>query len=149
MIDGRVKHGLGGRYNRAPEFNTWCKMRQRCDSPTTPDFANYGGRGIKVCARWYEFAAFLEDMGARPSTSHSIERVDNDRGYSPDNCVWATRIVQARNRRPRKVADECSRGHPLAGENLYSRASGKRGCRECRRLNMTAFYARKKEQAHA
>lgn len=140
--DGRVKHGLGGRTSRAPEFNAWCKMRQRCESPNSPDYKNYGGRGIAVCERWSDFAAFIADMGSRPSPQHSIERQDNDSGYSPDNCVWATRDVQARNRRPRAVKDTCAKGHPLSGDNLYQRPDGKRGCRTCRKGNMRDFYQR-------
>lgn len=148
MSDGRIKHGMGRRSGRPPEFNVWCKMRQRCNSPASHDYANYGGRGIKVCARWDgDFAAFLSDMGSRPSGQHSIERKDNNGDYEPGNCVWATRDVQANNRRPRRSSDTCSKGHSLAGDNLYERPDGKRGCRACRQQNMKDFYERKRASA--
>jgi hypothetical protein len=79
-------------------------------------------------------------MGPRPSPEHSIEREDNDRGYSPDNCVWATRDVQAKNRRRPEPVTHCSKGHLLSGDNLYQRPDGKRGCRTCRRASMRKFY---------
>lgn len=84
--------------NRA-EYAAWKDIRRRCNNKKRKDYARYGGRGIKVCARWNSFAAFLADMGRRPSKDHSIERRNNDRGYQPDNCFWATRQQQARNKR--------------------------------------------------
>lgn len=142
-MDKRFKHGLVPRHNKPPEFNVWCKMRDRCQNPRSGDFKNYGGRGITVCARWRDdFAAFLSDMGPRPSAAHSIERKDNEAGYSPANCVWATKDVQAKNRRPRVRKTECAKGHPMSGENVYVRSNGKRACRLCRRSNMRAFYER-------
>lgn len=142
---GKFKHGLARRGSAPPEFRVWCKMRQRCDSPASADFKNYGGRGIKVCDRWQDFAAFYSDMGSRPTPLHTIERVNNDIGYGPDNCVWATRAQQSVNRRPRSRASSCSRGHPFDEVNTYHRQDGKRGCRTCRKANMGSFYSRQKE----
>jgi len=80
------------------EFASWLAMRQRCSNSNTVGWNNYGGRGIKVCHRWQNsFAAFLKDMGPKPSAKHSIDRKDHDGNYEPDNCRWATKHEQARN----------------------------------------------------
>jgi len=89
-------HGM----TKSPEFKAWVAMRQRCNNPKHAEYARYGARGIKVCPEWNtSFEAFIRDMGVRPSARHSIERKDNDRGYEPENCIWATADVQMRNRR--------------------------------------------------
>lgn len=96
-------------------------------NPGNPSFASYGGRGIFVCDRWRDsFENFIADMGPRPSPKHSIDRIDNNRGYSPDNCRWATRATQTRNRRV-VVLDESKvariRARLASGEDRASLAA--------------------------
>jgi hypothetical protein len=81
-----------------PEYLVWCAMRRRCDNPKVDRYAQYGGRGIKVCDRWHKFENFIADMGKRPSPKHSIERRNNDGDYEPSNCYWATVEEQVYNK---------------------------------------------------
>ena len=85
---------------RTPEYRTWERMLSRCGNPRNISYKNYGARGITVCDRWREsFLAFLEDMGIKPDPSLTLERIDNDKGYEPGNCRWATRADNLANRR--------------------------------------------------
>lgn len=84
---------------KTPEYRSWVAMKQRCYNPKTTGYENYGGRGIEVSERWQLFDNFLADMGRRPTESHSLDRIDNDKGYEPGNCRWATRKEQSSNTR--------------------------------------------------
>lgn len=92
-----------GQKNGTAEYRAWIMLRQRCHNPRARKFPDYGGRGIRVCERWMDFAAFLADMGPKPSPAHSIDRVNNDGNYEPGNCRWATPKEQSNNRRPRRA----------------------------------------------
>ena len=90
-----TKHGAVG----SPEYISYNAMKSRCNNPKDKRYQRYGGRGIRICDRWMDsFSNFLSDMGQKPSSLHSIERLDGDKGYEPGNCVWATKFEQANNR---------------------------------------------------
>jgi len=88
-----------------PEYRAWRSMINRCYNSKSKNFGNYGGRGIQVCKRWREsYESFLEDVGRRPSSEHSLDRFpDNDGNYEPSNVRWATKEEQGRNRRTNRL----------------------------------------------
>lgn len=93
-----TKHGLAD----TPIHGIWVRMNQRCHNPNSRAYARYGGRGIKVCDRWRGkngFASFISDVGMRPSSKHSLDRIDNDGDYCPENVRWATAKEQGNNKR--------------------------------------------------
>lgn len=93
-------HGESRNGKTTPEYRAYHNMTSRCTLKTNPAWERYGGRGITVCDRWlHSYKNFLEDMGRKPSQRHSMERKDNSKGYSPENCEWATLKQQANNKR--------------------------------------------------
>lgn len=103
MVMSALRHGHTVGRKRTPEHRAWCQMRGRCERTTSPDYKDYGARGIRVAERWKTFDNFLADMGLRPP-GHSLDRIDNNRGYEPENCRWATPRQQRLNQRHRPNA---------------------------------------------
>ena len=96
--------------NRTPEYNSWSDMRSRCRDSFNASYKHYGGRGIKVCDRWNAndgsgYLNFLADMGRKPSPQHSLDRIDPDGDYCPENCRWATMKEQNMNKKNTTVVE--------------------------------------------
>jgi hypothetical protein len=93
------RHGASSGATKRSEYFIWKGMRSRCLNRRSRGYANYGGRGVGVCERWAVFENFLADMGPRPSSKHSLDRIDSNGNYEPGNCRWAALDVQQVNRR--------------------------------------------------
>lgn len=115
-----------------PEYTVWVTMRERCNNPNCKGYKNYGGRGIRVCDEWDDFFKFMEDMGPRPE-GYSIDRVDNEKGYSKGNCKWSSREDQNLNKRTTIKVDFDGEKIPLVIA--------------CRRIGMSYLRARRNLKA--
>lgn len=102
-------HGLHG----TRSWNSWRKMKGRCDDKNDPHYIDYGGRGISYCEAWTDFRNFFEDMG-RPPFGKQLERIDNNKGYYKENCCWATPEEQSNNRRDNKLYEYQGKRQTLA-----------------------------------
>lgn len=100
--ESRKTHGM----SRHPAFGVWYSMKQRCEDPNHRAYRNYGGRGISVCPEWSaSFESFWRDMGPTYHSGLDLDRINNNKGYSPQNCRWAERKTNARNRRVCRIID--------------------------------------------
>ena len=132
-MHGNIKHGHSRKGKRTAIYSVWLGMKRRCESSRSRSYKWYGARGIKVCERWRDFSNFLADMGWRPE-GYWIERIDNDKGYEPGNCKWATPTENVQNSRPR--TRRCT------DEEIRARKNERRERRRRERLREDAVYRR-------
>lgn len=123
-----TRHNMSG----SSEYSSWESMKARCLNPKNRFYSNYGGRGIKVCERWMNFKNFLQDMGNKPSSDYTIDRIDVNGDYCPENCRWSDRHTQDRNRRTNikfeingevKILMDIAKEHGLHQQTIKSRVS--------------------------
>lgn len=119
-------HGMTG----TPEFKSWEGAKARCRSPNSKDWNRYGGRGIRFCERWDQFENFYADMGAKPGPDYSLDRIDPDGDYCPENCRWASHITQQSNRRNNIMIQQNGRRITLFEFFKRNRKSGYARARE-------------------
>lgn len=106
----KATHGRAG----TTEYSSWLKLRSRCENPNNPKYDLYGGRGITFDPRWNDFDAFFSDMGEKPDPTWSIDRIDVNKGYGPENCRWASRLTQARNKQSHRTVEYQGQSMPLS-----------------------------------
>lgn len=109
-----IPHKKENALRRNSLYRLWKGFRQRCYNVNNPKYYLYGGRGIYVCERWQIYENFVNDIGPRPSLEHSVDRIDNDGPYSPENCRWATQKEQCRNSRSALIVEYRGVTKPLA-----------------------------------
>lgn len=118
---------IGGPYPQemyqSPIYRVWSGMKSRCNNPRVKQYADYGGRGIQVCERWQSFTNFLEDMDADFRDGLTLDRIDCDGDYAPNNCRWATRLEQNNNKRNSNKIEYLGEAHTL---NEWARRQGLR-----------------------
>lgn len=141
---GGKHHGFTG----SPTYNSWSTMIQRCTNSKNTHYKYYGGRGIKVYPRWLDFKMFLADMGERPEGT-TLDRIDNDGHYLPNNCRWVSRKIQALNRHNPSGIEHyngkrthCKRGHLFSGQRD---ANGFRFCEQCANMRTQKYLINKKK----
>lgn len=103
---GNETHGeCGSKNGKTREYVTWRDMLARCEQPSSRNYKWYGEKGIKVCKRWHDYRAFLKDMGRKPTPKHTLDRIDPDGDYCPENCRWATPKEQAMNKKSTTIIE--------------------------------------------